>query len=103
MNTTLTTQGKEGKVIAQEGSEQVGELNFLLDNGVVVITHTRAFDGHEGKGVAKMLVNATIDYARENGLKLRPICSYAYTYMMRHPEHAALLDKRTGEGIACGL
>ena len=54
-------------------------------------------------GMAKMLVNATIDYARENGLKLRPICSYAYTYMMRHPEHAALLDKRTGEGVACGL
>ncbi|WP_025875989.1 GNAT family N-acetyltransferase [Prevotella corporis] len=98
MNTTLTTQGKEGKVIAQEGSEQVGELNFLLDNGVVVITHTRAFDGHEGKGVAKMLVNATIDYARENGLKLRPICSYAYTYMMRHPNMLPFWTKERARG-----
>lgn len=65
--------------------------DYELAAGVMSITHTGVAPALEGRGIAGELVQALLDHARLNDLKVRPLCSYARAYMRRHPETAALL------------
>ena len=65
--------------------------DYRLADGVMTVTYTQVAPPLEGRGIAGALVQALLDHARSNGLKVRPLCSYARAYMHRHPETAALL------------
>ena len=72
-----------------EGSDC--ELDYNVRDGVLTILHTGVPAEVGGRGVAGQLTEAALGYARQNGFKVRPACSYAAVYFRRHPEHAALL------------
>ena len=42
--------------------------------------------------VAADLVQAALDFARSQGLRVRPTCSYVASYMQRRPETQDLLE-----------
>lgn len=65
--------------------------DYRLRDGVMAITHTEVARELEGQGIAAELVRAALAHARENGLKVRPLCSYVQAYMRRHPEVQSLL------------
>jgi predicted GNAT family acetyltransferase len=56
------------------------------------LVHTEVPPPHEGKGIAGVLVQAALDYAADNRLKVVPLCGYVRAYMRRHPETHALLS-----------
>ena len=57
----------------------------------MVITHTLTYEGNEGKGIGKLLVQAAVEYAQQQQLKIVPLCSFARVYMERLPELQALM------------
>ena len=57
---------------------------------VLVVTHTWVPKEIGGRGIAGQLVRAALDFAREQGLKVRPQCTYADAWMRRHPDYEAL-------------
>ena len=59
---------------------------------VMMLTHTGVPQVLRGRGIAALLVQAALDHARAQGLKVRPDCSYAEVYMQRHPETLDLLN-----------
>ena len=65
--------------------------DYRLADGVITVTHTEVPPALEGRGIAGALMQALLDHAGANRLKVRPLCSYASAYMRRHPETAALL------------
>jgi len=65
--------------------------DYQLRDGVIAITHTEVPPPLEGRGIAGALVQAVLDHAQANGLKVLPLCSYARAWMQRHPETAPLL------------
>ena len=65
--------------------------DYHLADGVMAITHTEVAPQLEGRGIAGALVQALLDHARANRLKVLPLCSFARAYMRRHPESAELL------------
>ena len=67
--------------------EGPGQLNFY---STFVPSEAR------GKGLAKLLTEAGLEYARSNGLKVIPGCSYVETYFQKHPEAADLMVKGSG-------
>ncbi|WP_274308373.1 GNAT family N-acetyltransferase [Solibacillus daqui] len=56
--------------------ERVAEITWILRDGVMNMDHTYVSDVLRGQGVAKKLLDAAADYARENNLKMNAICSY---------------------------
>lgn len=64
---------------------------YRRDGGVLALTHTEVPPAHEGRGIAALLVRVTLDWARAQGLRVRPLCSYVAAYMRRHPETLDLL------------
>ena len=65
--------------------------DYLLVDGVMHIVHTEVAPALEGRGIAARLVQAALDHARDQGLKVQPRCSYVRAYMRRHPETQSLL------------
>ena len=59
-------------------------------NGRLVITHTVVPLAIGGRGIAGDLVKHALDFARSEGLKVLPQCSYAADYIRKHPEYADL-------------
>lgn len=66
-------------------------LDFEKREGTMVITHTVVPPEIGGRGVAADLVQAAFDAARRDGLKVSPACSYAASWLQRHPDYADLL------------
>ncbi len=92
METTLTVEGQKGLVVAQENGTDVGKLTFkLIRDGVMMIPHTLVYEGYEGQGVGKLLVQKAVEYAQEQHLKILPLCSFARVYIERKPELHHLL------------
>jgi len=71
-----------------EGHECVAD--YHVADGVMHMTHTYVPYPIEGRGIAAHLVHAALAYAREQGLRVNPRCSYVRTYMRRHPETLSL-------------
>jgi uncharacterized protein len=68
----------------------VCELDYLLQDGTMTITHTGVPPEVGGRGIAGELVHTAFETARKEGWKVMPACSYARVWIERHPEYAAL-------------
>jgi uncharacterized protein len=70
-------------------AELGGELAFaeyrLVDSGII-LPHTVVPEAFEGKGVGSALAKAALGYAREQGLKVIPLCPFMAGYITKHPE-----------------
>jgi predicted GNAT family acetyltransferase len=62
------------------------EADYRLDGQVVRMTHTGVPSQLEGRGIAAALVKTALTWARAQGYKVDPLCSYVRIYIKRHPE-----------------
>lgn len=66
-----------------------GETAFaeyrLVDHGII-LPHTVVPDAFEGRGVGSALAKAALGYAREQELKVIPLCPFIAAYITKHPE-----------------
>ena len=71
---------------------QVGEMTYQRPTSQrMIIDHTRVFDGFEGRGIARQMVLAAVDFARANNRHIIPVCSYAQTFLTRTDEFQDIL------------
>lgn len=88
---TRHEQGHEGEYHAHvPGSDHIGRLTWVHHNGVRAAEHTLVPKEIGGRGVAGKLVDALIADAREQGFKVKPVCSYVVAAFDKHPEWADL-------------
>lgn len=57
----------------------------------LTIDHTVVNPGNEGKGLGKQLVQAGVDFAREHGYKIEPLCPYAKSVFDKTPDYGDVL------------
>ncbi len=80
-----------------EGKNAV--VDYFLSNDTMTITHTYVPHALEGRGIGSALAGYVLDYAKKNGLKIIPACSFIRVYLDRHPEYQILRvdNLKTGE------
>lgn len=77
-------------VVVVDGVE--AELAYRREGNTLAITHTGVPEAIGGRGIASDLVRAAFEFARGEGLRVRPLCSYAMAWIRRHPEYDGLVD-----------
>jgi uncharacterized protein len=71
-----------------DNQETDAELAYSLPgNGVMDFTHTFVPEDLRGQGVADHIIKHGLDYARENGFKIKATCAAVSLYLRRHPEY----------------
>ena len=71
---------------------EVAFSDYRLTGGTIIFPHTVVPPHHEGQGIGSALAKTSLDWARAEGLKVVPACSFYANYMKRHPEVHDLLD-----------
>lgn len=72
-------------------SPNLAMLNYLPEAATVNMVHTEVPSPYQGQGLAGKLAKAALDWAREQGYKVVPSCSFVRGYIDKHPEYADLL------------
>jgi hypothetical protein len=68
----------------------LAKLDYLQDGKNFAITHVGVHPDQRGQGIAGRIVQVSLEYAKAHGLRVIPMCSYAASYIRRHPEYAEL-------------
>ena len=72
---------------------QVGEMTYQRPTPErILIDHTRVFEGFEGRGIARQMVLAAVDFARAHNRRIIPVCSYAQAFLTRTDEYKDILS-----------
>ena len=70
----------------------VAFADYQRQGGRLIISYVESPMPLRGKGTAGRLLEGVLAAAREQGLKVTPICGYAAAYIRRHKQHHDLLD-----------
>jgi predicted GNAT family acetyltransferase len=82
---------QRGVFIMERDGRQVGELTYTMAGNRMTINHTEVDVALRGTGTARKLVDAAVQWARAENLKLESRCSYASAVLARTPEYADVL------------
>jgi uncharacterized protein len=67
--------------------------SYHISDGVVAITHTETPPALRGRGIGSQLVLGALAHIRAQGLKVRPLCSFARHVIAQHPDVQDLLAR----------
>lgn len=81
----------KGSFNLMDQGSKIGEMGYYKREEVIVIQHTSVDDHYQGKGLAKLLVEHSVEWARNNNLKILPQCSYARMVLQRNPDFEDVL------------
>ena len=73
----------------------LSKLDYMQDGQNFVITHVGVYPELRGQGIAGKITQVSLEYAKENGFRVIPMCSYAATYIRKHPEYVELTRQRS--------
>ena len=75
----------------------LSKLDYIQDGKNFVITHVGVSPELRGQGIAGKIVQVGLEYAKEESLRVVPMCSYAAAYIRKHPEYAELTRQHETE------
>ena len=67
-------------------------LNFRKKEGEIEATHTYTPNRFRGKGIAARLVEALVEYCKQNDLRIYPSCPYVESYFEKRPNLKFMLS-----------
>lgn len=78
MQIQLEQTATKGAFYYEEGGKRLAEMTFTMAGDTrMIIDHTDVSDVLRGKGAGKQLVEAAVQHARKNNLKILPLCPFA--------------------------
>jgi uncharacterized protein len=75
-----------GSFFIEDSSGIIAEMNIGITDNILTAYHTEVSDKLKGQGIGKRLLEAMVEYARINHLKVIALCPFVYATFKRHPE-----------------
>ena len=66
-------------ILATENDKLLGKIEFTLLDNKMTILHTYAYES--GRGIGTLLMQNAVEWAKEHGYKIIPVCSFAQKYL----------------------
>ena len=84
--------GSSGRFVIYDDNVFAGEMTYTRrDDGNIVIDHTGVESAFGGKGYGGLLLAEAVGYARREGIKIVPVCSFVAA---RFAKDLAIADVR---------
>ncbi|TDS65046.1 GNAT family N-acetyltransferase [Myroides indicus] len=80
--------GNKGVFIAIENDVKAGEITYsVAGENKIIADHTEVNENFKGRGVGKIiLLEGLVKYARENNIKIIPLCPFVKATFAKMPE-----------------
>lgn len=79
---------KDGKIIA--------EMHYVFaedDSNIIIVKHTDVKPEYKGQGLGSNLLDALAKYAKENNLKVKPLCPFVEVQFNRNKKYNDIADQ----------
>jgi predicted GNAT family acetyltransferase len=83
-----------GHFYIKNENETIAEMLVAISGDDLTVYHTEVSPKAEGKGLAKVLLKAMADHARQHHLKVTALCPFVLAQFKRHPEEYADIWKK---------
>ena len=91
MTSQVRHNAEKGRFELDVGGQTVF-ARYARQGSTLVIPYVEAPPALRGTGAASQLMTGVMVIARAEGLRVRPLCSYASAWIWRHPEYHDLLN-----------
>ena len=82
--------GSKGSFYIEEAGTTLAEMTYsMTGTDLMIIDHTEVSDELRGKNVGYRLLNAAVDHARANNIKIIPLCPFANSVFKKKKEEFA--------------
>ena len=85
--------GQKGAFVWRQDGEKLAEMTYTVAGSRVIIDHTDVDDRLRGQGAGRKLVQAAVEWARKDNVKLMPLCPFAKSVFDKTPDYADVLAK----------
>jgi hypothetical protein len=83
--------GHRGAFFIEEEGKRLAALTYTVAGSRVILDHTDVDEALRGTGAGRKLVAAAVDWAREEEVKLMPLCPFARSVFDKAPEYRDVL------------
>ncbi|MDQ0169333.1 GNAT family N-acetyltransferase [Paenibacillus tundrae] len=82
------------RFLIQDNGDIAAVMTYVISSPeLYIIDHTFVENAYRGQGLGDKLLQAMVEYARENGIKILPLCPFAKGRFERISEYADVLNK----------
>lgn len=83
---------KKGAFYIEVDGKKAAEMTYVWAGPTkIIIDHTEVSDALQGTGAGKKMVEKAVAFARENGLKILPLCPFAKSVFDKVTEFSDVL------------
>lgn len=87
MEIKLIKNGNKGAAEAFDNGKKAGEMTFSIANdSFIIIDHTDVDPKFKGQGVGKKLLDKVVEWAREENIKIMPLCPFANAMFQKNKD-----------------
>ena len=85
--------GHRGAFFLERDGERLAQMTYTVAGTRVIIDHTDVDDRLRGTGTGRKLVEAAVEWARKENVRLMPLCPYAKSVFDKTPDYSDVLAK----------
>jgi len=83
---------KKGLFYVTINEKVEAQMTFVFaGENKIIIDHTEVNSGNNGKGFGKKMVQKAVEFAREKGISILPLCPFAKNVFDKNPEFSDVL------------
>ncbi|MCB0399683.1 MAG: N-acetyltransferase [Winogradskyella sp.] len=84
--------GKRGEFYLEIDTKIMASMTYsYAGEDKIIIDHTDVDESLKGQGVGYKLVEASVDFARKNNIKIMPLCPFANSVFKKRSEYKDVL------------
>jgi len=80
-----------GAFVMERDGKRLAEMTYTMAGDKAIIDHTTVDDALRGTGAGRKLVEAAVQWARADKVKILPLCPFAKSVFDKTPAYADVL------------
>lgn len=89
----IVLEKDKARAAAYDGKENIGESTYSASEKIWIIDHTFVEEKYQGQDIGRMLVDKIVEEAKQEGVKIIPLCPYALSLFRKDEKYKDIWSK----------
>ncbi len=94
MEVKQKNDSSKGVFYIEQNGKTVAQMTYVwVGTNKIIIDHTEVGESLKGQGAGKLMVSNAVEFARQAGIKIVPLCPFAKSVFSKTPDYSDVLLK----------